>query len=100
MKFGLPEETIHLINKIFAQFPEVEEALIYGSRAKNSNREGSDIDITLKGEKLTEEIRSQIWLDIDSLNTPYLIDLSIFQTINSKTLIEHINRNGKRFYIR
>lgn len=98
MKFGLPENTIQKINSVFNHFPEIEEVNIYGSRAKGDYREGSDIDITMKGEKLTEEIRSKVWLDIDALNTPYLVDLSVWHLLSSEDLKEHIRRNGKVFY--
>jgi predicted nucleotidyltransferase len=36
MKYGLKEDTIKKINEIFAQFPEVEAAILYGSRAKGN----------------------------------------------------------------
>jgi nucleotidyltransferase substrate binding protein (TIGR01987 family) len=52
-------------------FPEIERVVIYGSRAKGAYREGSDIDITLVGANVTEEIRSKVWLELDDLNTPY-----------------------------
>ena len=31
---------------------------------------GSDIDISLVGKSVTDEIRCKIWLEIDDLNTP------------------------------
>lgn len=98
MKFGLSEETIRKFHSVFVRYPEVEEVIIYGSRAKGNYREGSDIDISLKGDQLTEDIRAKIWLDIDDLNTPYLVDLSIFDALNSENLKNHIRRVGKRFY--
>ncbi|MCW0484384.1 nucleotidyltransferase domain-containing protein [Gaoshiqia sediminis] len=49
MKFGLSETTISLLCSVFENYPEIEEVIIYGSRAKGNYREGSDIDITLKG---------------------------------------------------
>ena len=98
MKYGLPELTIEKLNSVFAKFPEIREVIIYGSRAKGNFREGSDIDLTLKGEDLTEGIRTQIWLELDDLDTPYLIDLSVFHHLDSKALRNHIERVGKVFY--
>lgn len=98
MKFGLKPATIDKINSVFIKYPEVEEVIIYGSRAKGNYRNGSDIDITLKGEKLTDQIRSKISWDIDDLNTPYLFDISIFNKLNSPDLEDHINRIGQVFY--
>ncbi|WKV11940.1 nucleotidyltransferase domain-containing protein [Marivirga harenae] len=98
MSFGLPNSLIEKITKILQNYPEVEEALIYGSRAKGNYREGSDIDMVLKGEQLTESIKNQIFWEIDELNSPYTLDLSNYQGITSKELIQHIGRVGKPFF--
>lgn len=98
MKFGLKQNTIDKINAVFEKIPEVQEAVIYGSRAKGNYRAGSDIDLTLKGEDLTSKILSNIINEIDELNTPYLFDISIFQKLNAPDLKDHINRAGQIFY--
>jgi predicted nucleotidyltransferase len=98
MNFGLDQDTIDKINSVFVKYPEIEEVIIYGSRAKGNYREGSDIDITLKGAEVNDRTLSNIWLAIDDLNTPYLFDISVFHTLTSDSLIDHINRIGKVFY--
>jgi hypothetical protein len=42
---------------VLADNPKVEEAVIYGSRAKEVHKPGSAIDLVLKGEKLTRQSR-------------------------------------------
>jgi predicted nucleotidyltransferase len=98
MKFGLDARTINLFHRVFTQHPEVESVIIYGSRAMGTHREGSDIDLTLVGQQVTERLCSKLWLELDELNTPYLIDLSVFHNIQSKSLLEHIERVGAEFY--
>lgn len=98
MKFGIKEETIGKINAVFARYPQVEEAIIYGSRAKGDFENGSDIDLTLKGKELTLELTNKIGLDIDDLNLPYSFDISILDQINNPDLIDHIKRRGVNFY--
>ena len=98
MDFGLKENTIEKINSIFAAHPEVQQAILYGSRAKGNFKPNSDIDITLKGEKISLDVLNQISLEIDDLLLPYMIDLSIFSHIKNNELIDHINRVGKVFY--
>lgn len=100
MSFGLPESLIGKITIILQNHAEVEEALIYGSRAKGNYRVGSDIDMVLKGELLTEDIRNQIFWEIDELNSPYTLDLSIYHKLTSQDLIQHIDRVGKTLYNR
>ena len=63
------------------KYPEVEKAIIYGSRTKVSYRESSDIDLTLKGTNLIQTILTKIWLDLDESNSPYLFDLSIYSQL-------------------
>ncbi|WP_273392004.1 nucleotidyltransferase domain-containing protein [Actinobacillus porcinus] len=96
--FGLSEKSTALIHEILKKYPEVEQAVIYGSRAKGNYREGSDIDLTLKGERLTSSILSSIWLDLDESYSPYLFDLSIYSQLTNPDFIAHIDRVGKIFY--
>lgn len=96
--FGLKNDLIISFCEVFSNYPEIEKVLIYGSRAKGDFREGSDIDLTLVGSNVTETIRSKVWLDLDNLDSPYLIDLSVLNNISSESLQDHINRVGKILY--
>jgi predicted nucleotidyltransferase len=98
MKFGLKEETIERINQIFSKYPQVEEVILYGSRAKGDFKNGSDIDLTLKGKNLTLSLANKISLEIDDLALPYSFDISILDQISSPDLIDHIKRRGVAFY--
>ncbi|MCB0567502.1 MAG: nucleotidyltransferase domain-containing protein [Lewinellaceae bacterium] len=100
MKYGLKEHTIEKMNGIFAQFPEVEKVMLYGSRAKGTYRPGSDIDLTLLGPALNLKTLFRIETELDDLLLPYMIDLSIFEHIDNPNLIDHIRRVGKVFYQR
>ncbi|MEL6385494.1 MAG: nucleotidyltransferase domain-containing protein [Cyanobacteria bacterium J06626_18] len=97
-KFGLKQSTIDQINAVFARYPSVEKAIIYGSRAKGNYRKGSDIDLTLVGAKLKSSQLALIWLEMDDLLLPYLMDISLLRQIDNPDLIEHINRVGVTFY--
>lgn len=99
-RFGLNETQQQVIKNILARYPEVEQAIIYGSRAKGSFREGSDIDLTLKGEFITQTILGNIWNDLEDSYSPYLFDLSIYQHLTNQQLIESIDRTGEIFYQR
>jgi predicted nucleotidyltransferase len=98
MRFGLNEIDIEKINSVFASFPEVEQVILYGSRAKGNYKLGSDIDLTLKGVNLNLDSVNAIESQIDDLLLPYLFDLSIFKQIDNPDLVEHINRIGIVFY--
>ena len=100
LKFGLKTEAIAEINQIFAEYPEISKATLYGSRAKGNYKNGSDIDLTLICDRLTHRQLLQIENQIDDLLLPYSIDLSIFSSIDNLDLIEHIDRVGITFYQR
>ena len=51
--FGLKDLHIKVIQSVFSNYSNVEEAVLYGSRAKGNWRTGSDIDLTLVGEGLS-----------------------------------------------
>lgn len=97
-KYGLKQSTVQDIQKVFSTFSEVEEVVLYGSRAKGNFKNGSDIDLTIKGENLNLKIINKISLSLDDLYLPYTFDLSIFNHISSPELIDHIQRVGKVFY--
>ena len=99
--FGLEESDIQAICAIFARYHQVEKAILYGSRAKGSYKNGSDIDLTLFGEgNLTFDVLYRIMEEIDDLLLPYMFDLSIFQQISDPDVIGHIRRVGVVFYER
>jgi len=99
LRFGLSEDVIGRICGVFAGHPQVEKAVLYGSRAKGNYRNGSDIDLTLcGGEDLTLNVLYKIMDEIDDLLLPYTFDLSILSTIDDEDVREHIQRAGMTFY--
>src|SRR5262245_8648488 len=75
MRYGLEEETIQQIQSALAKFPLIDKAVLYGSRAKGTNRKGSDIDLCLFGESLDQKVLYQIETALDDLWLPYTFDL-------------------------
>lgn len=98
--FGLKPETLAQIQGVLSGFPELEKAVIYGSRAMGNFRYNSDIDLTLIGKMLglTELLR--IENELDDLLLPYQIDLSLFHQIDNPDLIHHIQEYGKTLYLK
>lgn len=99
MTFGLAPSAILKIKMVLSHYPQVEKAILYGSRAKGNYKTGSDIDLTLHGGKdLTLDVLYRILDEFDDLLLPYTIDLSIFADIGDPDVIEHILRVGVIFY--
>ncbi|MBN1592794.1 MAG: nucleotidyltransferase domain-containing protein [Candidatus Coatesbacteria bacterium] len=100
MRFGLKESTIEKIREVLSHYPQVQKAILYGSRAKGNYKNGSDIDLTLCGDELTLELQHKIDEELDDLLLPYMFDLSILSNIKDADLLDHIKRVGQVFYER
>ena len=97
MKFGLDGGAIKKIKDAIRKFPQVEKVIIYGSRAKGTQRPSSDINLTLQGKALDLRVLNQIRVALDELNVPYTFDLSLYDQIENPDLVEHIKRVGVEF---
>jgi predicted nucleotidyltransferase len=98
--FGLSDATLAVIHGILAEFPAVEKAILYGSRAMGKYRNGSDIDLTLLGAGLDARVLGQIAGRLEESPIPYQVDLSLWDQIDHPGLREHIQRVGVVFYER
>ncbi len=94
MRFGLDERILERIRGILSAHPAVERALIYGSRAKGCHKPGSDIDLCLQGDHVSSLDRDRILLEVDDLDLPYSMDITVFSQITQDSLREHIQRVG------
>lgn len=98
IQFGLQQEDINDINNIFVKYPEIEQVILYGSRAKGNFKPASDIDLTIVDQDLTFSQVLEIENKIDDLLLPYYVDLSQKSTISNPDLIAHFERVGQLFY--
>jgi predicted nucleotidyltransferase len=97
---GLSGQTVEKIQAVLASFPEVEKAVVHGSRANGNFKPGSDIDLTLFGDGMTDKVMSRIYWALDDLLLPYKIDLSLFSGLKHPALVDHIRRGGIVLYDR
>lgn len=98
--WGLSQSVIDGIRTLLDACPEVERALLYGSRAKGTFHRGSDIDLVLEGRQLDDIQVLALENQLDDLLLPYNIDLSRLAAIQDRALLEHIRRAGRVFYER
>ncbi len=96
----LNENIINTLASIFNDFEEVNEVILYGSRAKDTHHSRSDIDLVIKNSKLDRQSLGKIKYQIDNSDIPFLVDLQILEKIKNKQLLDHIQRVGKLFYKR
>jgi len=53
---GLLDRDLEYIRKSLQKFPEIQRALIFGSRAIGNYKKGSDVDLTIVGSTITHKI--------------------------------------------
>jgi predicted nucleotidyltransferase len=97
--FGLKESDILNIQETLGMYPEIAKAYIFGSRAKGNYKNGSDIDIAIKGENISFDLVIKVagHLNEETL-MPYHFDVLDYHSIQNNDLIEHIDRQGILFY--
>ena len=94
--FGLPERTMTELINYFKRTTEISKVVIYGSRAKGTFHNGSDIDFAIW---LTDETKlSSIKAGLEELPTPYKFDVINYETITNETLKNSIDTDGIEFY--
>lgn len=95
--YGLDDNTIKSIADVFAKYPQIQEVILYGSRARGDYREGSDIDLTIKGDSLDNALLYRIEEDIEDLSLPYLFDICIYSELRNPQFIHSIDTEGVSF---
>ena len=96
--FGLNLSDLDIIVAYIKDNPAIEEAIIFGSRAKGNNRKGSDIDIALKGQTLDSVVLKLSGELNDESPLPYQFDILDYHSLSNDDLKEHIDRVGKVIY--
>lgn len=97
--FGISNRSYEILMSTLAEFEQVEEAVIFGSRAKGNFKPGSDIDIALKGENINEGLAMQINAELNEEKPiPYFFDVVAYPAITNEKLKDHIQRVGKTLY--
>lgn len=94
MKFGLQDSDLLYIKSVLKKFPEITDAIIFGSRAMGNFKVSSDIDICLKGNVSLETLGKIKSLLEESGPLPYLVDVVVYESIDSEELKKHIDTLG------
>jgi uncharacterized protein len=93
----LQPSALELICSVLRQHPEVQSATLFGSRAKGTHHERSDVDLALSGE-LGLLGAEAIAAELDELPLSYRFDVQALEQIRLAPLLEHIQRVGVLIY--
>lgn len=96
--FGIPPDALERIRAVLAGYDAVQSASIYGSRARDTARNSSDIDIALEGPALSQRHLASIANALDDLLLPWKIDLCLVSELEDEALLANICQDGKILY--
>lgn len=95
--FGLSAETLAAINHCLQQYSDIVWVKVYGSRAKGDYERGSDIDLAYSS---PTDCSADLLEALDNLPTPYLFDVTHYESLKHQGLKAHIDRVGRVIYQR
>ncbi len=88
---------LDMVRSVFRQHPEVTSATLFGSRAKGTHSDRSDVDLVVAGD--VEPLRAEaIASELDDLPLPYRFEVQPLAHIQYLPLLEHIKRVGILIY--
>ena len=98
MKYGLSNEQLTKVADILASYPQIESATIFGSRAIETFKDGSDVDIVIGGKEVDYRLSLKVGSRFEDSTLPFFFDIIAYSTIQSEDLKEHIRTKGKVIY--
>ena len=100
MNFGLSKENLDFIVQAIGNYVDIDEALIFGSRAMGNYKIASDIDLVLKG-KLSDKTVSSLSNFLNNASPfAYKVDVLDYDIISNIELKKHIDECGKSIFKR
>lgn len=97
---SLPAGIASMLQTELSQYPDVRQAILFGSRAMGTQRPNSDIDVCLDAPGMPFPTYLQLAGTLDELVLPYSLDLVLKDHIDNPDLLSHIKRVGVVVYHR
>ena len=96
---GLYQYDLDCIKEVLQKYPEVEKAILFGSRAKGNHKHGSDVDIAISGPDVSMQMGWEIAHILnEDYPLPYFFDVLDYTHLKDQALREHIDRVGVVIY--
>ena len=96
--FGLSDDIVKELCEVFREHSNIDEVLIFGSRAKGNYSTGSDIDLAVKGHNISFRELAEISLQIEKLELLYKVDVLNYYEKIGTPIGAHIERVAQVFY--
>lgn len=95
----LPAATARALVTVFRRYPDLDQVILFGSRAIGKATERSDIDLATRG--IVDRHRlGRLSLDLDEVAIPQQCGVQAYEQIRHAPLKAHIDRWGIPIYER
>jgi predicted nucleotidyltransferase len=95
VKFGLSELQLKEIVEFISRYSEVEEAVLFGSRAVGNYGRASDVDVAIFGQNVTNMLAQTIKLDVEEdTYLPYFFDIVAISDKTDEKLKQQVKKFG------
>lgn len=95
---GLSEKELEVLKNTFQKFPKIKEVVLFGSRALNTHKNASDVDLALIGDIDIQILSKLKYILEEDTILPYFFDVVIYNNLENQELKEHIDSFGKTIY--
>lgn len=93
MKFGLTDREYDEIKILYFLFPNIDNIIVFGSRARGDHKKTSDIDLALKGNLSHLDI-VKIRDYFEDSRLPYIVDVVVYDKVSSEDFKKNIDEEG------
>ena len=101
MTFGLTAKQWEEFQSVLGRFAQIDNCLLYGSRATGHHHRASDIDLALIGDDLTWSVINQIKTAFEESLLPVFVDVLHYQSLSDDNPIKkQIDLHGVSIYAR
>jgi uncharacterized protein len=95
---GLSQKELEILKEVFKKFDNINEVILFGSRALGKHRPSSDIDLAIKGNVDINTLSKLKYILEEETTLPYFFDIVIYDNLENQELKKHIDGFGKIIY--
>ena len=99
--YGILKRDIDNILSAINEFPDIDKAILFGSRALGNYKKGSDIDIAISGKNIKKDTATKLYSILNEEKPiPFFFDIISIDNISNSDLKKHIEKFGKIIFIK
>jgi predicted nucleotidyltransferase len=91
---GLSPKELEILQNVFKKFDNINEVILFGSRALGTQKTASDIDLAIKGNVDINTLSKLKYTLEEDTNLPYFFDVVIYDNLDNLELKKHIDEFG------